>query len=43
MPAAGELVTSRQADVEDGTEARHTTSGGARLAVVVYWNDGSGD
>ncbi|KAH6667260.1 hypothetical protein B0J14DRAFT_659238 [Halenospora varia] len=40
-PAVGEWVTSRQADVEDGMEARHTTSGGARSAVVAYWNDGS--
>jgi hypothetical protein len=42
-PAVGEWVTSRQANVKDGTEARHTTSGGARSAVVAYWNDGSGD
>jgi hypothetical protein len=42
-PAVGEWVTSRQSDVEDGTEARHTTSGGARLAVVAYWNDRSSD
>ena len=42
-PAVGECVTRRQADVEDGTEARHTTLGGARSVVVVYWNDGSGD
>jgi len=42
-PAVGEWVTSRQADMEDGTEARHTTSGGVRSAVVAYGNDGSGD
>jgi hypothetical protein len=30
----GEWATSRQADVEDGTEAHHTTSGGARSAAV---------
>ncbi|KFZ19864.1 hypothetical protein V501_00438 [Pseudogymnoascus sp. VKM F-4519 (FW-2642)] len=41
-PAARVWVTSRRADVEDGMEARHTTSGGARSAVVAYWNDGTG-
>jgi hypothetical protein len=41
--AVGEWVTSRQTDVEVGTEAHHTTSGGARSAVVAYWNDGSSD
>jgi hypothetical protein len=38
-PAVGEWVTRRQADVEDGTEARHTTSKEARSTVVAYWND----
>jgi hypothetical protein len=42
-PAVGERVTSRQADVEDGEEADHTTSEGARSAAVAYWKDGSGD
>jgi hypothetical protein len=42
-PALGEWVTSRQADVEDCKEADHTTSKGARSAVVVYWKDGSCD
>ncbi|KAG4432844.1 hypothetical protein IFR05_011683 [Cadophora sp. M221] len=40
-PAVGDWVTSRQADVADGTEARHTTSEGARSAVVACGNDGS--
>jgi hypothetical protein len=35
-PAVGEWVTSRQADVEGGTEASHTTSEGARSAAVAY-------
>ncbi len=42
-PALGEWVTSRQADVEDCVEADHTTSEGARSAVVAYCQDGSGD
>jgi hypothetical protein len=42
-PAAGEWVTSRQADVEDGGEADHTTSEGARSTAVAYWKDASGD
>lgn len=42
-PALGEWVTSRQADVEVCKEADHTTSEGARSAVVAYWKDGSGD
>ena len=42
-PAAGKWVTSRQADVEDGGEAGHTTSEGARSAVVAHWKDGSDD
>lgn len=43
MPAAGEWVTIRQADVEDGGEAGYPTSEGARSAAVIYWKDGSGD
>jgi len=35
-PALGEWVTSRQANVEDGGEADHTTLEGARSAVVAY-------
>jgi hypothetical protein len=42
-PAVGKWVTSRQADVDGRTEADHTTSEGARSAVVAYWKDGSGD
>jgi hypothetical protein len=41
--ALGEWVTSRRDDVEDYEEAGHTTSEGARSAVVAYWKDGSGD
>jgi len=40
---SGRIGRKQQADVGDGTESRHTTSGGARSAVVAYWNDGSGD
>jgi hypothetical protein len=42
-PVLGEWVTSRQTDVEDYVEADYTTSGGARSAVVVYWQDRSSD
>jgi hypothetical protein len=43
MPALGEWVIRRQADVEDGKEAGHTSLKGARSAVVVYWKNGSGN
>ena len=41
--AVGNWVTSRQDDVEDSIEARHMTLGGARSAVVIYWNNRSND
>jgi hypothetical protein len=42
-PALGEWVIRREADVEDGEEAGHTSSEGARSAVVAYWKNGSGN
>jgi hypothetical protein len=34
--AVGEWVIRKQANVEDGAEARYITLGGARSAVVAY-------
>lgn len=38
--AVGERVTKLAANVEDGTEAGHTTSDGARSAVITYILEG---
>jgi len=35
-PAAGEYVTSRQADIEDGREVGYITSERARSAAIIY-------